>query len=360
VSDDAGARLIRECVSEDSSAAALHAAVGAVRDWSAVAELADRHGVAAYVSRIVGGSISPAEAAPLLRERELAAMAHVLVLDAALERVIPGFAASGIDVIALKGPALARWLYPAASLRAYTDLDLLVRPGDEDRAAEVLWSLQLYELPYLAELSRSAHPRHASTAPFHRTFAGANGVMVELHVDPLQLGLPSRDDDARWRRAVPIPGVADALMLGREDQLIHLALHAHKHGFSRLIWLKDIDLLIRREGPRLDWDLASEGARREGVGASVWYALRLAHAVLATPEPAALASFRPGPLVRRLFAALWPPKDVAALQGRMRRRAVQLHVADAWRGVIPSLVMMGRRRDRLAVITRSISRSRRP
>ena len=143
-------------------------------------------------------------------------------------------------------------------------------------------------------------------------------------------------------------------MLGREDQLVQLAVHAHKHGFSRLIWLKDIDLLVRSEGDRADWDLVTRAARREGVVGSLWYSLSLISGLLGTPLPVSAARIRPSAPLRRLFSILWPEARIAALEGKMRRRAVQLHVADSWRGVLPSLLLMGRRGERVVIIARSL------
>ena len=57
-------------------------------------------------------------------------------------------------------------------------------------------------------------------------------------------------------------------MLSLADQLVHLSVHVQKHGFNRLIWLKDIDLLLRM-GTEVDWRRAVEIAREEGVTASV-------------------------------------------------------------------------------------------
>lgn len=50
--------------------------------------------------------------------------------------------------------------------------------------------------------------------------------------------------------------------------------------------------------------------------------------------------------MRLLYRLVWPERRVAGLQGHMCRRAVQLHLAESWRGFLPGLVLMGRRRDR--------------
>jgi hypothetical protein len=84
----------------------------------------------------------------------------------------------------------------------------------------------------------------------------------------------------------------------------------------------------------------------------VWYSLLLAGEVLGAPvPPAALAALRPPLAVRALYRRAWPAARIAGLEGFMRRRAVQFHAAESWRGVLPSLLFMGRRRERaLAVL----------
>jgi hypothetical protein len=62
--------------------------------------------------------------------------------------------------------------------------------------------------------------------------------------------------------------------------------------------------------------------------------------------------------VRLVIKRVWPAQAIAALEGRMRRRAVQFHAAESWRGMLPSLIVMGRRRDRLGAIVESVAGER--
>jgi hypothetical protein len=187
-------------------------------------------------------------------------------------------------------------------------------------------------------------------------FVSENGhELIELHLDPLQLGMRLSPEGARWARAVPAEGLPGVLRLSLPDQLVHLSVHAHKHGFNRLVWLKDLDLLIRRGCTELDWQAALEIARDEGVTASVWYALQLTRSLLGTPVAAEwLVQTRPSALLRAMYAWVWPIRRIARLDGHMRRRAIQFHVADSWRGMLPSLILMGRRRTRARAIVHAV------
>jgi hypothetical protein len=267
---------------------------------------------------------------------------------------------AGVPVLVLKGPGLARTLYRDRHLRPYGDIDLTIHDDDESALVSILQALGYTEEPYAAEVARREHASHGhGDASFHRMFCSADGVvLVEVHLDPLQLGLRPTRESERWSRAQPVPGVPGALMLGWEDQLVQLCVHAHKHGWNRLIWLKDIDLLLRVHGESLNWELIQQTARAEGVAASVWYTLRIVRILLGAPVPdQVLASFRPAWLIQLAYRCTWPIGRIANFGAHMRRRAVQFHGADSWRGMLPSLILMGRRTDRVRAIIRVLQHS---
>jgi len=355
----AEARLLIQSVREPivRDATEFRAAAAAVHEWNAVRRLALRHGVTAYVSASLGECVPPVDvrAVSALKRDELADVASVLLLDVALSRTLAALSDRGIPAIVLKGPVLSRYLYPHRSLRPYRDVDLVVHGRQIDAAADALVEMEFVEVPYEAEVARVAFEASGAEASFHRLFvSGSERALVELHADPLQLGLRPTDEDERWRLAREAPDIGPgALILADEDQIIHLCVHVHKHGFSRLIWLKDLDLFIRARGETLDWDRIEAVARREGVKASIWYALSLASDVLGTP-PTPAGRMAPVPHVRWLYERVWPRSTVAALDAGMRRRAVQFHVAESWRGMLPSVVLMGRRGDRLRLGWRSL------
>jgi hypothetical protein len=347
------ARFLALCAREPGlvDAEELRDAAEAIDDWDRLVRLAESHGVVAYAGRRAEEAelALPAYATEALHQRLIAQTAQMLALDAELGRVLDALHTVAIPAIVLKGPAVGRSLYPSRQLRPFTDIDLVVQDGHEASAARALEAHGYTEVPFEAETARQAHAGHVHEGgEFHRVFVAGQGNVsrtVELHTDPLQLGLRPACEAGRWQRAVPVPDVPRALMLGPEDQLVQLAVHAHKHGFSRLIWLKDLDLLLRRQA--LDWDLVVEIAAAEGVRASVWYALDLAALILGTELPAGHARLSPSAAVRKLYRVIWPPERIAGLEGFMRRRAVQFHAAESLRGTLPSLVLMGRRRARL-------------
>ncbi|MDQ6841612.1 MAG: nucleotidyltransferase family protein [Actinomycetota bacterium] len=349
---------VATCEPQVTSPEQIRRAAGDVQDWPEVVRLADQHGVVAFVRQSVaraGVAVPPAAEAPL-RDAWVGQVAYVMSLDLALERILDAFVQANIPVIVLKGPALARTIYPARTLRPYGDVDLTVHEDDQERAAAALSANGFLEAPYEPEIARLAHADHGAEEAFHRIFVKEpQGLLIELHVDPLQLGIKPACEAGRWERAIAVPGLRGALMLGYEDQVVQLAVHAHKHAFGRLIWLKDLDLLLRRDHP-LDWRIVSSVARSEGVRASVWYALRLTSSLLRSDMPAQARAMRPSLPVRKLYELLWTEDNVVDLTARARWRTVQFRVADSWRGMLPTLLLMGRRRDRARGLAHAILR----
>lgn len=359
---DREAAFIVLCTREADAVTAdeLKAAAEQVQDWQALVELAERHRALAYVRRGVtrlGIRMDPeterALGAKLLR------LGHAAVVQ---QRVLRDLAqrleAAEVPLLVLKGPVLAPLLYPSAVFRPSADLDIEVRVADVDATVAALEASGLRECDFDPEIARHEHAEHVhGSSAFHRVFASKDEqILVELHVDALQLGVQFSPEEARWERSVPTPHVPGALMLSIADQLVHLSVHVQKHGFNRLIWLKDIDLLLRM-GSDADWHRAVEIARAEGVTASVWYTLAIVQNMLGTPIPQSLIQqLQPALVMRVVYRCVWPTRGIVSLRGHMRRRAVQFHVADSWRGMLPSLVLLGHRRQRLKSIGDAVFR----
>jgi hypothetical protein len=322
-----------------------------VGNWNTVADLAARHRVVGYVVRACArdGLALPDEIGQQFLAEHLATQAVSMLLEHELQQILTAFGAAQVPVLVLKGPALVRTIYSDPGLRPYSDLDLTIHKQHEALAASLLEGCGYSEFFYDGDLARRAPSEHfCEASAFHRSFAGVyNRSLVELHLDPFQLAVAPACERDRWERSQVVPGLPDGRMLAPVDQLVQLCVHAHKHGFNRLIWLKDLDLLLRTHADALDWRLIADVAHKEGVAASAWYALQLTHTLLGTPLPRGTAAVQPSFVTRALYRAIWPPARVARLEGFVRRRAVQMFMDESWRGMLPSVLLMGRRRTRV-------------
>jgi hypothetical protein len=362
---DAEARFVTLCVREPDAVDAdeFRATAAAVGDWDAIVRCAALHRAVGYVQQAAAryGVALPAPVESALRTSTVGVTLHLLRLNVELKRVTAALAAAGVPVIVLKGPAIAPGLYATPVLRPYDDLDLVVRPEDEAAAVAALRGSGFVEQRWAAQdLEQARMAQVEELTKKERAFWTADRQsLVELHVDTLRLFLRAAGEAARWQRAVPAPHAPGALMLCPEDQLVQLSVHGHRHGYSRLGWLKDLDVFVRAYAAQLDWELVRASAAEEGVQATVWYSLRLTAALLGTPvPPSALIRLRPAGPLPALYGALWPTTVLGHCPVFFQRRALRELRRQHWAlcGVLPRVLLMGRRGERARAWLRLLRR----
>lgn len=291
----------------------------------------------------------------LLRRVASEQVALTLAHQGELPRILRELERKQVEVVVLKGPGLARVSYPQEGLRPYRDLDLLVRERDAATAIELLAQAAYTEQH--EEPRRRLHREHALS---QRVFEhSGRRLRVEVHCDHLQIGVEPVGMDAIWERSerIDFGGVA-ARILEPHDLFVHLCVHLHGHSFSRLIWFKDLDLLVRDGG--LDWALVRQRATEQGCVDSVALSLDLLEAMLATRLPAearALVASRPS-WSRWLQRFVWPRRRILDLEPqrhwRLRRLVQFAPESGLVRGGLPSLLFTGRRRAKLRVLAAAL------
>jgi hypothetical protein len=254
----------------------------------------------------------------------------------------------------LKGPVLAELLYEEVALRPYTDIDILV-PADQSCEADRIFR----DLGYVVEEDHGGLTApHADTNEhaFEMLYIRAEPpARLDVHFDHLQIGLRPNELPELWERSEPwkyqkararVPAVGDLFLL--------LAVHLHRHGFSRLIWFKDLDLLIRRFGNQIDWESLGRRAASEGVSLSLNLALQRVAALLGTDLPQNARQLAGRTPVSFVSSLLWNETDALRIDARggQWRRAVQFVPRDGVRGVVPSLLLMGRRLEKIRALQR--------
>ena len=327
--------------------------------WPTVLDLAIEHRVAPLLHEALAGDpgvVVPANVREALWAQVLRSGATRLLCETTLAEVVRVLRARGVEVIVLKGPTVAYTLYPRPELRMYHDLDLLCRVADYG-ALHAALSASGYTDAGTAD-PRGSHEQLAdrpSASESHsvRGFYDPSGDMkLEVHFDALQLGLFDKSEQPFWQRArtLSVAGI-EIKMLAPEHQFLHLALHAHRHCYSRLSWLIELDLLVRREHAIIDWHLLMQTARVEGVGAAIRHSLITLQQVLGTPLPPL-----PAPTLEELclgacYRVLWPIQKTRSLDQHERHRLLHFLPDDADpRNVLYGLVLMGRRREKLRAL----------
>jgi hypothetical protein len=276
----------------------------------------------------------------------------------AVEATLAGLTGAGLDPIVLKGPALAHLIYPEPALRTFGDLDLLVRERDVAPTHRALLA-QGFE----AELIPSdLPPRLVPQLTSHDLayWHAERQLLVEVHIDdPFNVGLVARDLEGYWRRAVPIAiGRTTALALSLEDQVLQLCAHAHYHSYARLNWLSDLAFLVRDHGARLDWARIVATTRAEALQVPLHFSLRILSLALDVHAPAeALAAVLPG-TVRRWWHERYLPESAILDFGPVPRPFTGFYFLPVRTRLLPDLLVMGRRREKLRCLLRLLAPSR--
>jgi hypothetical protein len=289
----------RTRLSEADRTGLLHALTRPI-DWQLLLELTFHHDLAPLLLHALGTLERPAAVpASLLTTLRRAAAANALrnrLLFEELAHLLDWARCQRIDVIVLKGAALAETVYGNRALRPMRDVDVLVHPEHREHLGELLLSRgYTLERPWAA--AEDWHLKNDYHLAYRRRLQGLPDACVELHWD---VDLPSRpfrlDLDAVWARAVParIAGVS-ASTLCPEDALLHLCLHACKHKLTASLRIYcDIARLAHSGGLRLDWDALVQRAEAADANAFVYAPLLLARDLLDAPVPdAVLGRLRP-------------------------------------------------------------------
>jgi hypothetical protein len=331
--------------------------------WPAVVDLAIAHGVGPLLWEAVSQApetVAPAKIREALHAQLLRSTATRLLCERTLADVVRILRDRGVEVIVLKGPTVAHAVYPRPELRIYHDLDLLCRVADYPVLLKALFDHGYTGAGTHENSTRGTHEKileKPSPSESHqvRHFHDPTGdAKVEVHFDALQLGLRDRSEEQFWRqsRTLEVGGV-EIRVLAPEHQFLHLALHAHRHGYTRLNWLIELDLLMRGANGSIDWGLLTQVARSEGVGTALRHALATAHEILGTPLPVLPRATIEERCLSVCYRALWPFAKTRSLSQRQHHRLLHFLPDDPdARNVLYGLVLVGRRREKLQALWR--------
>lgn len=221
-----------------------------------------------------------------LADAERAEAAVEIVRSRDLCRVLAAFASAKIDVLALKGVALACTIYPAPWLRPREDTDLLVRPADAARASEVLDSLGYGSVPRQSGRVVTHQRSHARSGPHGRD-------AYDLHwkiANPAPFAdLISVDDLMSASTTTTVGGGCTMRVPSRSHALLIACWHrvAHHYDAVDLLWLYDVHLLAARFD-KDDIDRTIDLARRTQTVPICLRGLRLASMRFGTSRSPAL------------------------------------------------------------------------
>lgn len=171
-----------------------------------------------------------------------------------MQRLQPAFAEQGIELVALKGLALAPMLYPADHLRPMRDIDVLVPREKQQVAGELLKQLG-FDLP---DSQPSKYMRDSHQLPNATINVQGFTISVEIHHDALSRDVPGSlffDEvqpflqTVQWREL-------DIQTLGHEQMLHQVCRHLaglHPGAVLKMINVLDIVLYAEKFRSQINW-----------------------------------------------------------------------------------------------------------
>jgi predicted nucleotidyltransferase len=281
----------------------------------------------------------------------------MLFMSRSIGKVLAQLNQSGIAYMVLKGPVLAHTVYPDPALRAFNDLDLLVRERDWPAIHRLLLELGFEPEEALPQPPPKLTPKMVLYESKYRH--PQSGLFLEVHYDDLlNAGLASRDIEGFWSRAidVEVEGVV-VKALSLEDQLLHLCAHAHYHGFTRLNSFSDIAFLVRERASTIDWGRFLETVRVEEAQVPVYYALDFLGKLLDVhPPQTVIDAVRPDRFRTWWHERLLPEARVLSWQP-MWWPDFSFYFTPLFKRLLPDLLVMGRRGEKLYCLFRLLSPS---
>jgi Uncharacterised nucleotidyltransferase len=183
------------------------------------------------------------------------AQAAYLLRTHALEKLCRALEARALDVLLVKGAALAITHYAEPWTRDMADIDVIVRPGTRDH---VVAALAAHGFAVIADAARPL-----SSDAFGETClslaCGAATVAFEVHTRLDKLVARPVDHAAIFARSAPAPGLPRLRLPADEDHVLLLALHAAGHDFRHPPAGADLALLLTRG---VDEEAVLDRARR--------------------------------------------------------------------------------------------------
>src|SRR5713226_2747443 len=252
-------------------------------DWARLLILAEEHGVTGHLTEGLRGieeNLVPPEVRQTLIDRQRAQNFFTLRLTAELFRLLERFTSEGIGALVVKGPVLAVQAYGDPAMRAYGDLDLLVRQWDIRRATELMIAAGYQAAVPVSAIDSGKIPgQYLFSAPDSK-------LLVELHNDYTLRYFPRRLLLERFfeRQVRVLLDSRKAPALAVEDELVLICVHGTKHFWERLMWIADVAALVCSE-TCLDWKRAAESAREVGAERMLHAGLLLAANLLKAPLP---------------------------------------------------------------------------
>lgn len=326
-------------------------------DWSAALPALRKHallGLARARLRESGPEDCPEDVARVIEEGFAVATMQMQTQLRGMLHVLELLGRAGIDVLVVKGLAVAHTVYPDPSLRLFGDLDLVAREADWTRVHQVLVENGFVAREGLSTPAPKLIP--GAVVQELKYWHEAEQLLIEVHFeDFLYAGLAARDAQGFWDRSrwVEVEGFS-LRVLSPEDQLVHLCAHLHYDGAKRLNWFSDLAIILRDRAQALDWPRVLAVVRTEEAEVPFYYALRYVSELLGVCLPEGILDAVRPDRFRRWWHERYLPEAAVLRLEPIPQPSLSFYFQPLFRRLLPDLLIMGRRPEKARYLARLI------
>ncbi len=237
-------------------------------NWEFIADAAFSQNIAQLLYKNVKGlpdsHLIPSRVMEKLKKGYHRNTARNMYLYGELRNIADAFRNAGLEVVALKGVALAGMVYRDVGLRPMMDIDLLVRKDDIELAQRIMADLH-YTMAVKYKSEQWFREKHFHLPPYrHRE----KPVVVEIHWHVTE-NVSDVDMQKWWERAENKNLMGCRIkVLSPEDMLVHLCIHLYDHGYANAFVLRglcDIYETLRHFEAEIDWELLRSQTKKQGI-----------------------------------------------------------------------------------------------
>lgn len=256
-------------------------------DWNYIIGCSIKQGISPLfywnLKKINNGKDVPSEIMKNLEKIYYSNLARNMLLYDELSKILTAFKKAGIDTIVLKGAFLAEEIYKNIGLRPMSDIDLLIKEKDLQKAKK-----ELTELKYSATSVHQTklHEQFQTVLDNELSFINHNiKIAIDLHWDIQSPYIPYKVDINKfWNNArlIKITGV-ETLTFAPEDLLQHLCLHMDKHisissspAAKPLRDYCDIAEVTKYYKDEINWDYFLQSSKGYGIEEPIFQGLFIA------------------------------------------------------------------------------------
>jgi hypothetical protein len=163
------------------------------------------------------------------------------------EHILRVFEDNGIDVIPLKGVYFAEKFFGHIGARATSDIDLLLKYYDLEKAIHVIQSLGFTVEE--EQIPGHFHCSFSKPLPFSEV-----PLVVELHWSLVKNNTSKFDVNDLWEKAKPIGQFEHVYELSNNHTFYMICLHGWRHNLDSMKYFLDIIQLIEKKGEELDFE----------------------------------------------------------------------------------------------------------